>query len=433
MRIEDLYRLFQEHPSICIDSRTVIRGSIFFALKGEHHDGNRFAAEALAKGCVYAVIDRQEYRKDERYLLVKDVLTTLQKLAALHRRHHKIPVLAVTGSNGKTTTKELCHNILSSQFTTVTTKGNLNNQIGVPVTLLGMGHNTAIAVIEMGANHPGEIASLCRIAQPTHGLITNIGKAHLEGFKDLEGVIKAKKELYDFLYANQGMIFINGANTLLNSIAPDLPRVVYGTAERTMVTGEVLSSDPFLSVAVNFNRSDGTPRHRVHINTMLVGHYNLENILAAACVGYHFGVSIEDIAMTIASYKPSDYRSQYVNTGGNTVILDAYNANPTSMEQAIQNFMAMRAGKKAMILGDMLELGETSDREHRKILDIIDASGIQQVMLVGHIFSSLSDSPLCFSDTAEAITYLRKHPLTSATILIKGSRIMGLEKLMDVL
>jgi UDP-N-acetylmuramoyl-tripeptide--D-alanyl-D-alanine ligase len=433
MRIEELYKLFQKHPLICTDSRAVTPGSLFFGLKGQHYNGNCFAAEALGRGCVYAVIDQQEYIKDERYLLVKDVLTTLQELAALHRKQYKIPILAVTGSNGKTTTKELCQDILSSKFTVVTTKGNLNNHIGVPVTLLRMRQDTTMAVIEMGANHAGEIASLCRIAQPTHGLITNIGRAHLEGFKDFEGVIRAKKELYDFLYANQGMIFINGTNTLLNNIAPDLPRVVYGAAKNTMVSGEVLSSDPFLSVAVNFTCSDGIPQHRVHINTMLVGNYNLENILAAACVGIHFGVGIEDIAMAVASYRPSNFRSQYVKTVGNTVILDAYNANPSSMELAIQNFMVMRAGHKAMILGDMLELGEATDQEHRKILDIIGASGIQQVMLVGPVFSSLSDGPLCFSDTAEAISYLKKHPLTSTTILIKGSRVMQLEKLMDVL
>jgi UDP-N-acetylmuramoyl-tripeptide--D-alanyl-D-alanine ligase len=433
MKIKDLYDIFMKHPSVCLDSRNVTAGSIFFSLKGDRYDGNRFANEALGKGCSYAVIDDPGYHKNDRYILVKDVLTSLQKLSAYHRRHFRIPVLAVTGSNGKTTTKELCHDVLSSKLNTITTQANLNNHIGVPMTILRMRQGTEIAVIEMGANHQGEIASLCHIASPSHGLITNIGRAHLEGFNGFEGVITAKKELYDFIRSSHGLVFINAGNELLNSISSGLPRVAYGEGKETTVSGEVISSDPFLSVGIDFKSTDGKVLQHIHVNTGLIGQYNFENILAAACVGLHFGVDPETIAMAIASYKPSNYRSQYIKTGSNTVILDAYNANPSSMEQAILNFMRIHAGHKAMILGDMFELGRESEQEHRKILEIVRASGVQTVVLVGEIFSSLSNSSFCFTNTSQAMDYLREHPITSSMILIKGSRLMGLEKLMDVL
>ncbi|HPR57586.1 MAG TPA: UDP-N-acetylmuramoyl-tripeptide--D-alanyl-D-alanine ligase [Bacteroidales bacterium] len=427
--INQLYDIFLEHPFVTTDSRNVPQGGIFFALKGEKFDGNNYAPVAIENGAAYAVIDNKSLAATPNFLLVNDVLSTLQQLAQLHRLHFSVPIIAITGSNGKTTTKELTGAVLSKQFSTLVTQGNLNNHIGVPLTILSITSKTEIAVVEMGANHKGEIAMLCRIASPTYGLITNIGKAHLEGFGSFDGVVSAKTELYDHLRNVQGKIFLNADDSLLNSLSNKIDRIKYGTGENLKVKGKLTGEFPFIKVNIETNTG------RTDIETQLTGSYNIHNILAAACIGDHFGVDLNNIREAIAGYKPTNNRSQLINTRQNKIIMDAYNANPSSMEAAISHFAKFPGQNKVIILGDMLELGAESLAEHNRILDLALHSGAGEIILIGRWFGETGKNKVLntFSSVEEAIQRFRQKHLSGKTILIKGSRGIRLEKLLDVL
>ena len=426
---EKLYTVFKKYPRITTDSRDIPTDSIFFALKGDNFDGNKYAAEAIAKGAAIAVIDNENYKKDERFLLTDDVLSTLQELAHYHRMQLKPKVIGITGTNGKTTTKELIAKVLSSQFNTKATTGNLNNHIGVPLTLLSLTEDLEFAVVEMGANHPGEIEVLSEIADPDYGIITNIGKAHLEGFGSFEGVIKTKGELYDFLRNKNGKVFINSDNSILKKISGGLDKITYGTTDGVFCKGKIINTAPFVSL--EYKTGNITDR----IDSKLFGSYNFENILAAIAIGAYFGVSKSNIKTAIESYEPSNNRSQILKTGSNTVIMDAYNANPTSMRAAIDSFIKSNYKNKMLILGDMLELGKDSASEHNKILNIITGSGIDDVILVGPVFCSVADTNgnKCFKETEGATNYIRNNRISGKTILLKASRGIHLESIVKYL
>ncbi len=424
-----LYKIFLKHPQITIDSRKVVPGSMFFALKGENFDGNRFASDALAKGAAYAVIDDESLDTSHAYLLVDDVLKTLQELAIFHRRRIGIPVIGITGSNGKTTTKELIGRVLVQKYKTFATTGNLNNHIGVPLSVLAIDESHEIAVIEMGANHQGEIAALCKISMPTHGIITNIGKAHLEGFGGYQGVIKAKGELYDYIRDHGGELFVHAGDELLMKLSHGISRNTYGTTDDADFRGEIRDSFPFLSANLFF--SDKMRQ----TDTRLVGAYNFSNIMAAACIGEYFNVPAGDIAGAIQNYNPQNNRSQLIKTSRNEIVMDAYNANPSSMEQALRNFARSSHDNKMLILGDMLELGQDSAAEHRQMLELALQLGFRDMLLVGKEFSSIAAGlqHQTFASREEAMEFLSKNPPAGRFILIKGSRGIGLEKLLEVL
>lgn len=427
--IETLYKLYQKHPFVTTDSRNTPEGSLFFALKGESFNGNRFAAQSLEAGCSYAIVDEQEAVINDRCLLVENVLRTLQALARYHRKMCNIPVIGITGTNGKTTTKELMAAILSKKYTLLYTQGNLNNHIGVPLTLLRLTPEHQMAVIEMGANHPGEIRELAEIADPDYGLITNVGMAHLEGFGSFEGVLKTKGELYDYIRAKKGRIFINCENPYLESIARDIEHVPYATKPGYPVWGEVLNCSPFLKLRWHLDYSDS----HYDATTNLIGSYNLENALAAICVGHYFGIQATDTAEALEAYVPSNNRSQLKNTEQNVLIIDAYNANPTSMAAAIHNFEQYKAPHKAVILGSMKELGAVSQEEHKRLAFHIAEHNFDRVFLIGEEFRQAnSDYPL-FSDADSFIDYLKELPLQGYTILIKGSRGNHLESIVPFL
>ena len=407
----ELYSLFLKQRAITTDSRDCPKGSIFFALKGETFNGNAYAASALEKGCAYAVIDEAEYAADDRYIVVPDVLTTLQQLANEHRKALGTPIVGITGTNGKTTTKELVATVLGKKYNVLYTQGNFNNHIGVPKTLLQLTEEHNMAVIEMGANHPGEIKTLVNIVEPDCGLITNVGKAHLEGFGSFEGVIKTKGELYDFLREHKGKVFIDWENEHLMNISSGLDLIPY-------VKGKVLDCAPYL----HFKWDGG------EIMTHLIGAYNIKNMMAAATVGLHFGVSVADINDALAGYIPSNNRSQLTITEKNKLIVDTYNANPTSMMAALQNFSIMQVSPKMAILGDMRELGEVSEAEHKKVVDFLTAEeakakeGEFLVWLVGAEFSKTSCHFRKFPDVAAVKKALEEEGVpTGYHILIKGS------------
>jgi UDP-N-acetylmuramoyl-tripeptide--D-alanyl-D-alanine ligase len=425
---EEIYNYYLRSPGITIDSRNVIPNSIFFALNGDHFDGNQFAAEALEKKAAYAVIDDPSKMTGNRYILVPDTLRALQQLAGMHRSNIKAKIIGITGSNGKTTTKELIGRVLSSAFKTVITQGNLNNHIGVPLTILSLREDTAFAVVEMGANHPGEIAGLCRIARPEFGLITNIGKAHLEGFGSFEGVIKAKSELYDFIRQHNGLIFVNMDNQLLCTLSNGMRLSTYGSDKNAGCRGEIAERDPYLSVAWSRGPLNGL------IRTKLCGDYNFENVMAALCIGLYFGISPEQIEQAVSDYNPENNRSQWIRSDRNVLILDAYNANPSSMKAALNNFHKIDAPSKTIILGDMMELGEYSLGEHREIIALVRKLFFSNVFVVGEIFSraAYGGNEVCFANTNEAELWFRDHPLSGTTILIKGSRKMQLENLTNL-
>jgi UDP-N-acetylmuramoyl-tripeptide--D-alanyl-D-alanine ligase len=425
--IEELYALFLENSSISTDSRQVVPGCLFFALKGDNFDGNRYAQKALDSGAAYAVIDDASYAGG-RTLVVPDVLEALQQLARMHRRKFQIPVLAITGSNGKTTTKELITAVLCQQFRVTATRGNLNNHIGVPLTLLNITPETQIAIIEMGANHQLEIENLCHIAEPTHGLITNIGRAHLGGFGGYEGVIKAKNELYNYLRTTSGIAFVNADNTLLMELSSGLKRTMYGSDGNNHTQGKASENMPDLEV--EWVSGSGV----IPIKTNLVGHYNFENVLAAICIGSSFGVPSGAIKTAISLYSPSNSRSQALRTEKNSIILDAYNANPSSMKAAIENFRQMKAPNKMVVLGDMLELGEESAAEHLAIVDLVESSGFDRVLLVGPDFTEAAKGRFpCFPNSEAALQWLRDKQIKDSTILIKGSRGIKMEKVLEAL
>lgn len=429
INIPQLYRIFQKYRKISTDSRQIDPGSLFFALKGEQFDGNRFSADALKKGAAFAVVDDEKLAGRKDHLLVDHVLDTLQKLAIYHRDKLKIPVIGITGSNGKTTTKELVSRVLEKKYRTFATTGNLNNHIGVPLSVLNIDSTHEIAVIEMGANHQGEIAFLCNISRPDYGLITNIGKAHLEGFGGYEGVIKAKGELYDYIRENEGRLFVNSNDDLLIGLSNGIKKTTYGSTEQADARGEPADSFPFLSVSVLLNGQTWA------IRTNLVGNYNFSNVMAATCIGKYFGVDAKSIVDAIEHYRPENNRSQLIRTKHNQVVMDAYNANPTSMELALKNFVKSDYPHKMLILGDMLELGMESKAEHRKILELAVNLGFSNIMLVGPDFSKHANTHIMksFSTCGEAMNYLTTHPVRDHFILIKGSRGIGLEKLLEAL
>ena len=430
MNLEAIYQLFSQHPRVTTDSRTIEEGSIFFALKGENFNGNAFALAAIQKGAAYAVVDEAEFVADERMILVGDVLQTFQDLARLHRQKMGTPILAITGTNGKTTTKELIAAVLSRKFNIIFTRGNLNNHIGVPLTLLSLKPETEFGVVEMGANHPGEIDELCRIALPDYGLITNVGRAHLEGFGSFEGVVQTKTELYRFLEQNNGTIFINNSNDILAGHAPESRKIGYTLIRgRDGLEGETVSADPFLLFKVLF------PKGWMYVKNKLVGAYNLENALAAAVVGLHFGVEPTEIVSALESYQPGNNRSQMMLTENNRLLMDAYNANPTSTRAALENFAWLESAKKGVILGDMLELGTASQEEHQKIADYLGGLKLDLVYLVGPTYSSckLPASFLHFKNSEELASFLKEETLSGYLLLIKGSRGMKLETITSAL
>lgn len=435
-RIEALYRIFLQHPSISTDSRSIAPGSIYFALKGERFDGNAFVAAALQAGASCAVADNPDLPEMPDLIRVENVLKTLQNLARHHRRQFQIPVIGITGSNGKTTTKELVSAVLASHYRTHATTGNLNNHIGVPLTLLSMPPGTEIAVVEMGANKPGDIAELCHIAEPSHGLITNIGKAHLEGFGGLEGVKLGKSEMYRFLEKTEGVVFLNLDEAFLPELANGVKKIVpYGKVDR--LAGEqdffevqLLDSQPFLRVAFL-----SAAREPVEVHTRLIGGYNFGNVATAIALGKYFKVPAHKIKEAIEAYAPSNLRSQIIRKGGSTIVMDAYNANPTSMRNAIATFAELDAPQKIAILGDMLELGDTATQEHKAILDLALEKDFQQLILVGPLFGGLPipGAVLHFPNQEALAEWVQAHPFPPAHILLKGSRKIGLERLLEAI
>ena len=427
----ELYQKFLECGAVTTDSRNCPEGSMFFALKGASFDGNQYALSALEKGCRYAVVDDTKVAVDDRFILVEDVLKALQELAAWHRKTLGTTIIGITGSNGKTTTKELVSAVLSKKGNVLYTQGNLNNHIGVPLTLLRLTPQHKMAVIEMGANHPGEIAALVNIAQPDYGLITNVGRVHLEGFGSFEGVKKTKGELYDYLRSHGGMAFLLTDSADLTEMASGLRTIGYGSTdcETNYVSGALTSeaTSPFISVRVKcFDQS-------AEIKTHLIGTYNLPNVLAAVCVGRFFDVPLTDVKSAIEAYSPTNSRSQLVKTASNTLIVDAYNANPTSMAAAISNFAQLDMPCKMCILGDMGEIGAESINEHKKIVALLKENGLDNVYFVGKTFREASTGYKYFENVNILKEFLASNPIKNVTILIKGSNSNHLSTLVDAL
>ncbi len=429
MNISEIYTLFQKYPVIVTDSRKVVKDSIFVALKGDNFNGNKFALSTLEKGCSYAIVDEKEYAVDDRFILVDDALACLQQLGREHRRALGIPILAITGTNGKTTTKELVNEVLKKKFKTSATQGNFNNHIGVPLTLLEMNSETEFGIVEMGANHPGEIKMLCEIAEPNYGLITNVGKAHLEGFGSFDGVKRTKKELYDYLFLNDGEVFVNCENDHLLGMLNKQRSILYGNSEEAFSKARFLQAEPKLIIELR------SPIGKLYIKTQLIGAYNFENVLAAVTLGRYFKVDEIDIKEALETYSPSNNRSQLKKTENNVLFLDAYNANPTSMSAAIENFSAMKMKNKFLILGDMLELGDESEKEHLDLLELLNQNELFNTLLVGDIFSTLSTRYKfeTFKTVDDLIVYLDKLNLKDQYVLIKGSRGIKLEKAIEKL
>ena len=433
--IEELYGFYlNAKQQICTDTRKLEAGSVFFALKGGNFNANEFAQKAINAGCSIAVVDEEKYVTDAKIVLVEDVLKALQQLATHHRRQFKIPFLSITGSNGKTTNKELINAVLSKKFKTLATIGNLNNHIGVPLTLLNIKTEHEFAIIEMGANHQGEINELCQIAEPDFGLITNIGKAHLEGFGGEEGIKKGKSELYKYIRSKQGKVFINADDDVLNELAFDNDKVTYGCKKLYDVIGKDCTTSETVSMKFTTRYGEKDWNKLPLINTQIVGSYNFINCLTAACVGNYFKVEDNLIKEALENYLPNMNRSQLVKTSRNTVLLDAYNANPNSMAVAIENFANYRSDKKLVLLGDMFELGEYSHAEHQKIVNLLEEKKLQNVVLVGEEFFKLDTKQFQkFKTTFECLNYLKNLNVSENTILIKGSRGMKMETLQDVL
>ena len=431
--ITRLYECFKQSSGITTDTRQCREGMMFVALKGENFDGNSYASEALERGCSYVVIDNQEYAitDDSRVILVDNSLKTLQLLARHHRRQLKTVIVGITGTNGKTTTKELMAAVLKQRFCVHYTQGNLNNHIGVPLTLLQLTEAHEMAVVEMGANHPGDIKELVEIAEPDYGVITNVGMAHLQGFGSLEGVIRTKGELYDYLRTTDlRTIFLNNDNSHLKAIADGLTTICYGQSEseRLKVLGEFTACDPYLRFRWRVGEGDWN-----EVSTQLIGSYNLDNALCAATVGVHFGISAEEVTMALSAYTPTNNRSQLTRTECNSLIVDAYNANPTSMRAALDNFNRVEATGKMAILGDMKELGEATAKAHQDVVELIDTLQIGEVWLVGEAFKQTVHTQRIFVNVEEVIAVLQKEKPTNRCILIKGSNSMKLSTLVPYL
>jgi len=424
MQMEQLYKIFLAHPSVQTDTRKLKENDLYFALKGPNFNGNLFAQKALDTGAAYAIIDEPANFTDERLIEVDDVLTTMQLLAKHHRQQFTIPFIAITGSNGKTTTKELLHEVLNSTYKTYTTEGNLNNHIGIPLTILKVKADAEIALIEMGANHQKEIESYCAFTLPTHGLITNCGKAHLEGFGGVEGVRKGKGELFDYLRANNGTAFIMNDYDYLIDMSKGIAAIkTYGT-HNAEITGKVKNSTGFLEVVVTKGAAINT------IKTQLVGEYNLPNVLAAVAVGKYFTVTDDKIKAALENYTPSNSRSQLIEKGSNKIILDAYNANPTSMKAAIENFAKMEGDEKVLLLGGMMELGTESLQEHQSIINVIGNYKWKAVVLVGGDYHKLQHPYINFENSLQAREWFYQQQFVHTLFLIKGSRSMQMEKIL---
>lgn len=422
MTIDSLYAIYCGHPSVQTDTRKLKPGDMFFALKGPHFNGNLFASKSLEMGAAFAVVDEAPETPDDRIIVVEDVLETLQALARHHRDQFEIPFLAITGSNGKTTTKELVTAVLRTCYKTYATEGNLNNHIGIPLTLLKIGRDAEIAVVEMGANHQGEIASYCRVVNPTHGLITNVGKAHLEGFGGVEGVKKGKGELFDHLRAHGGTAFACRDFEYFGEMTRGITEVVwYGKGDENDTSGTVINSDPFLTMFTGFAGV---------VTTQLVGEYNCYNVLAAIAVGKHFATDARETAKAVENYRPTNARSQLIREDTNTFILDAYNANPSSMEAAIENFAGDSAKDKVLMLGAMMELGPESIEEHRRIVELVGRYHWTGVVLVGGDFARIEHPYLYFPDAVSAGGWLNSQGFSHTHFLVKGSRAIAMEKIL---
>lgn len=432
MQIPALYKLYRQFPSIQTDTRKIKQDDLFFALKGPNFNGNQFAKEALDKGAAYAIVDEETGTAEERIIKVADVLKTLQDLALHHRRQFvlsapgkEIPFIAITGSNGKTTSKELVHAVLSSAYKTYTTEGNLNNHIGIPLTILKIRPDVEMAIIEMGANHQKEIEAYCEYTMPTHGVITNCGKAHLEGFGGEEGIRKGKGELYDYLRLHHGTAFVMWDYAYLQEMSKGIPEIItYGT-QQAGVTGFAKNSAGLLEVSITAGA------YLPSVKTNLVGEYNLPNILLAVTIGRYFKVPDEKIKAALENYLPSNSRSQLIEKDGNKIILDAYNANPTSMKAAIENFVNMDGADKVLLLGGMMELGSDSQKEHQALVDLIAKYKWKDVVLVGGDFSKTNHSYVYFENAAAAKEWFKKKNYTHSSILIKGSRSTQMEKVLE--
>lgn len=425
MEIQKLYAYYLSSGLVSTDTRKIEPGSIFFALKGDKFNANEFAGQALENGASYVVIDEIKHRIDDRCLLVDDVLTTLQDLARYHRSQLKIPVVGLTGSNGKTTSKELLNAVLNTKFRTYATRGNLNNHIGVPLTLLAIDSSYEIAVVEMGANHVGEIALLCSIANPTHGFITNIGKAHIGTFGGYENIIRAKSELYQHLITHKGTVFINSQNEILANMAKRFTSPVFYPQPGDYYHCKLIGADPYVKIKAENGEE---------VAANLVGTYNFENIAASLCIGKYFGVDAGLANQAIRNYIPGNMRSQLVKKDGNTIILDAYNANPSSMKAAIENLAAMKADRKVLILGDMFELEDEAEEEHRNIGRLLTTHAFDKVILCGKLMRSAKDeypSALLFETKSLLAEELKSHPIHDSVVLVKASRGIGLETIVD--
>ena len=422
--IEKIYQLYSEKYIVTTDSRKIEPGCVFVALKGEHFDGNDFAYQVAKDNIAACVIaDRKDLPPHERLFIVDDSLTTLQELAKLHREKCNTPIIGITGTNGKTTTKELVATVLSQKYNIIYTQGNFNNHLGVPLTLLQIKPDTEIAVVEMGANHPKEIELLCSLAQPNFGIITNIGKAHIEGFGSFEGVVKTKNELYDYLRNTNGKVFLNNDNNLLKELAHDLTNVKYGKDDNADHHASILSSNPYLSISWNNNI----------INTKLVGDYNFENVMAAITVGCYFNISQDLIIKALENYSPTNNRSQFIKTEKNEIVMDAYNANPVSMSNSIKNFRNISDNNHLLILGDMRELGNESLNEHQEILALVKKLGFYNVILVGSEFYKVNCDFVSFSNVDELINHINQNEISGMKILVKGSHSIHLEKIINIL
>ncbi len=429
--IAQLHQLFLQSEGISTDTRNIKKNSLFFALKGASFNGNEFASKAIENGAAYAVIDEAHYEQNDKFILVDDVLQTLQDLALFHRRWLNIPIIGITGTNGKTTTKELINAVLSKKYKTFATQGNFNNHIGVPLTLLSMNKNTEIGIVEMGANHPGEIQTLCNIAEPNYGIITNVGKAHLEGFGSFEGVKQTKSELYRFIEKSNGILFINSQNDHLKGmLQKGAETIFYGNSSSDLVCIDQIHKNDFLSFDAIVNQQKHT------FKTHLIGIYNSENVMAAICIGSYLGVQTEAIIEAINDYIPSNNRSQLLDTKKNKLLLDAYNANPSSMSVALSNFASVEHPNKWVILGEMKELGDISAEEHKNILNLITKYDFKNVLLLGSSYSDVlidNDHIKYFKNIEELSLKIKESSITDAFVLIKGSRSNKLEQITELL
>ena len=432
MDITTIYEIFRQCTEVTTDTRDCPKDSLFFSLKGANFNGNQYAQKAIESGCKYAIVDEKEYATSPNIILVKDSLKTLQELANYHRSKFRLPIIAITGTNGKTTTKELLTLVLSQEYNVLSTQGNLNNHIGVPLTLLRINKDHEIAIIEMGANHVGEIKLLTDIVEPNFGLITNVGHAHLEGFGSFENVIKAKGELFDYFKESDGKVFVDFDNEHLQKMCDGLTALFYGRHDQShnkdmFVSGKIIANKPYLEFEWQFMSNTHT------VNTHIIGEYNLPNALAAITVGEYFGIRSSLINKAIEEYTPTNNRSQLKETDKNMLIIDAYNANPTSMHAALENFEQMDVNHKVLILGDMRELGHDTDMEHQRIVDFVTKHRFPEAYFVGENFSRVETDYPKFKTLEELKEYLNKNPLKDNYILIKGSRGLQLEKCIELL